>query len=250
MKLLFNADDFGLSKGVNFGIIESFENGVVRSATMMAGMPGFDHAVALAKQHPALGVGVHLTLTTGNSVGGVYPTLTDAEEHFFKQADWFDRYHAGQIDFEEVASEYEAQIQKCLAAGLAIDHLDSHHHLHFLDGMLEVAMRLAQKYGLPLRMQDRSKLAGPYTGLVSTDAFSDRFYGEEASIATLQQLLRAGGADSLEIMCHPAYVDAGLYEATSYNVKRIFELETLTGRPLEQLLAVHGAELINYRDLS
>ena len=65
MQLIFNADDFGLSRGVNLGIIEAFRNGVVRSATLMANMNGFRDAVQLSSEHPELGVGIHLCLTAG-----------------------------------------------------------------------------------------------------------------------------------------------------------------------------------------
>lgn len=57
-KLIINADDFGYGKGVNMGIIEAYQNGVLTSTTLMAGMPGFDQAVKLAKDNPGLGVGV------------------------------------------------------------------------------------------------------------------------------------------------------------------------------------------------
>ena len=62
MRLIINADDFGLSRGANYGIIDAYRNGVVRSTSIMAGMPGFDHAVELLKEYPDLGCGVHLTL--------------------------------------------------------------------------------------------------------------------------------------------------------------------------------------------
>ena len=62
-KLIMNADDFGLSEAVNYGILKGFQDGILTSTTIMANMPGFDHAVEMAKQHPEMHIGVHLNLT-------------------------------------------------------------------------------------------------------------------------------------------------------------------------------------------
>ena len=62
-KLINNADDFGYSHAINYGIIDSYLDGILTSTTLMPGMPGFQHAVALAKKNPCLGNGIHLTKT-------------------------------------------------------------------------------------------------------------------------------------------------------------------------------------------
>ena len=81
-RLIINADDFGYCKGVNMGIIEAHQNGVLTSTTLMAGMPGFDQAVNLAKKNPGLGVGVHLTLTCGYPVSKDLQTIVDDKGAF------------------------------------------------------------------------------------------------------------------------------------------------------------------------
>lgn len=67
-RFIINADDFGYSRGVNYGIIDAHTDGIVYSATMMVNMPGAQHAVSLAKEHPELQIGIHLTLTCGRAV--------------------------------------------------------------------------------------------------------------------------------------------------------------------------------------
>ena len=84
MRLIINADDFGYSKGVNYGIIDAYKNGIVRSTTIMAGMPGFDHAVELAKENKELGVGVHLTLTSYKPVLDSHKTIVNEHGYFDK----------------------------------------------------------------------------------------------------------------------------------------------------------------------
>ena len=72
MKLIINADDFGYSNGVNYGIIDAFKNGILTSTTCLTNMPGFNHAIQLAKENPNLGIGIHLTLTCGKPLHIIY----------------------------------------------------------------------------------------------------------------------------------------------------------------------------------
>jgi len=65
-KVIVNADDFGLTQGVNEGIVKAYQEGILTSATLMANMPGFDQAVELAGTHPELGVGLHLNILRGH----------------------------------------------------------------------------------------------------------------------------------------------------------------------------------------
>ncbi|MFA0025879.1 ChbG/HpnK family deacetylase, partial [Vibrio sp. 10N.261.49.A5] len=86
MKVIFNADDFGLTSGVNIGIIKAHQQGVVNSTTMMVGMDAEKHAVELAKQNPDLKIGVHLRFTAGPPITG-HPNLTNNKEEFVSYAD-------------------------------------------------------------------------------------------------------------------------------------------------------------------
>ena len=82
MKLIINADDFGFYKAINHGICEVFENGVVRSASIMPGMPGFDHGLSLySAKKGAIALGVHLTLTAVTPLSPGLSTLTDNSGH-------------------------------------------------------------------------------------------------------------------------------------------------------------------------
>lgn len=87
-RLIINVDDFGYCSGVNRGIIESHQNGVLTSTTMMCGMPGFDEAVNLAIENPKLGVGVHLTLTSGYPVKKDLQTIV-AEDGKFRSSTFY-----------------------------------------------------------------------------------------------------------------------------------------------------------------
>ena len=249
MKVIFNADDFGYSRGVNLGILEAYLRGPVRSATLMAGMPGFAHAVELAWAHPGLKVGAHLTLSTGRSVGGAYRTLTDETGRFPPLAEVERRARSGETDLCEVEAEYEAQIQRILASGLSPDHLDSHHHCQSLPGIASVFLRLAGKYGLAARSYGPAPLTGAHAEVLTTEAFDGTFHGRGATVSRLKRILSSHREASLEIMCHPGYVDAPLYASSSYSVRRACELEVLTSPETAALLARLGLRPCSFSEL-
>jgi len=247
MKIIFNADDYGYSKGVNLGIIEAYENGLVRSATMMANMPGFEHAVLLLKASPGLKIGVHLVLTSGPSLGGPYKTITDDEGNFLPQVQIAEKARKGLIDQAEVEKEYILQIEKILAAGITPTHFDGHHHSHCLPGILDVFLKLAKKYEVAVRLLDRSVLADEYAN-IKTAAFNGTFYGDSVTLEHLFCILENCNEDT-EIMCHPAYLDNFAYTDSSYNIVRMKELELLTSQEAKILIKRFGHVLCSFEDI-
>lgn len=219
------------------------------TATMMAGMPGFEHAVRLHQENPDLCIGVHLTLTAGQSVGGVYKTITDETGKFLHLTEIEQRAKAGEIDTSEVEHEYEAQIDKIRAAGIHFDHFDSHHHTHNLPGNVDVFLKLAKKYDVAVRIYDQSKLSDEYAHLKTTQVFADTFFGEKATLAHLQEICSERKAESIEVMCHPAYVDAFLMQSSSYNLQRASEMQILTSASLKEFLQENSIAVCAFADL-
>ena len=253
MKVIFNADDFGLSKGVNLGILEACKNGPVRSTSIMANMPRFEHAVELSKEvSERLKIGVHLTLSRGKSVGGVYKTLTDQNGEFLHLTNIKNRANRGDVDLAEVEAEYEAQIQKVLSAGIKPDHLDSHHlDTHQLPSILMVLLKLAKKYGIKSRKFHKELFTGEYADIKTTDIFDKTFFDETATKENLLHILSTHkqNANSLEIMCHPAFIDAYLHSTSSYSIQRVYELDILTSPEVMDFIAKQGIELCSFSDL-
>ena len=249
MKVIVNADDFGFSKGANLGVAEACQNGLVRSATMMANMPGFVHGVEVARQNPDLKIGVHLNLTAGRSLGGRYKTLTDDRGSFLSLAEVESRAKAGLLDPEEVEAEYEAQIGRVLAAGIPPTHFDGHHHTQNLPGIVGVFLKLAKKYGVGVRISDKSLLAGRYASLKTTAHFSGDFYGERATAENLKAVISGCSGASLEIMSHPAYLDYPLLSQSSYNTGRCAELDILTKGELADFIRKNNHHICSFADL-
>lgn len=238
-RLIVNADDFGLSEAVNHGIIKAYEAGIVTSTTLMAAMPAFDHAVALAKQHPDLHVGIHLTLTAYKPLLKTHKHIVTEDGYFRKQND------IDTIDLEEAYLELKAQIEKVLESGLPIDHLDSHHHIHIHPILKDVIERLQQEYQLPIRggfLYDSS--------IEKQSILLDQFYEEGVTIDNFRKLMQSLQEDNVyDLMCHPAYVDYFLYHISSYNLKRIDELELLCSQEVKTILKEENVELTTYDQL-
>ncbi|MBU5455846.1 chitin disaccharide deacetylase [Caproiciproducens sp. MSJ-32] len=241
MKLIVNADDFGFSKAVNYGIIEAHKTGIITSTTIMAGMPAFDHAVELLKENPELGCGVHLTLSAYKPVLKTHKTIVDEEGNFDRKL--LTKQDFNKIDLNEVFGEFCAQIEKVRSKGINITHLDSHHHVHTFEFLKPVIEEILKKYKLPIRGGLNYKL--DYDMVVP---FEGAFYDEAVSVESFERIIDKN-YELVEVMSHPAYVDLFLLKNSSYNLKRLEELEVITSQELKEFLKENSIELINYRNI-
>lgn len=221
--VIINADDFGLCRGVNYGIIDSHRFGIVNSTTLLVNMPGTEHAVELARLYPELNIGIHLTLTCGRPVSGGVSSLID-ESGFFRYTSRI--FEEKEIDVDQVELEWETQIDRFLSFGLPLSHMDSHHHVHSFRPLIPVVKRLSERYGVPVRNAFGNDIEGMN---LLTDRFSMDFYGEGVSVEGLKRIFGSRDeGETLEVMCHPAYVDSFLKGNSSYCEQRLRELDVLT----------------------
>lgn len=157
-QLIVNADDFGLTSGVNRGIVEAHRDGVVSSTTLMASANegAFREAVEMARALPGLSVGCHVVLVDGAPVSppGAVDTLlairSGEPENFYSSLSAFAaRATMGGFDREQLVLEISAQIRKIQAAGIEVSHLDSHKHTHIFPEILRAMLRAAKICGVP-----------------------------------------------------------------------------------------------------
>ena len=151
-QLIVTADDVGLHPGMNAGAIEAHERGIVTACSIVANGEAFEDAVRRLKDHPRLDVGLHLTLVEERPVEPLsrVASLVDADGKFFRNFKRFVlRYGLGRIRVSEVERELAAQIEKALAVGLKVTHLNGHQHLHVLPAVFESTLRLAELYSIP-----------------------------------------------------------------------------------------------------
>ena len=244
---IFNADDYGLTPGVSRGIREAHRRGVVTSTTALMNSPYVERALrdALAET-PRLGLGVHLVLTAGRPVlpPEEVPTLVDDAGRFRRLLAQTAAVH--RLAPDEVRAEWRAQVESFVAVtGRPPDHLDIHHHFgYFTPALFRLLLELAREYGSAIRypLADapevvpaplRATVCAAAPALLAEfaprcpDAFFGGFYGGAATRATLRRLLDEPRSGVVEVMCHPAFIDAELRAVSSYQEPRRRELEVL-----------------------
>jgi len=262
-KLVVNADDFGFTRDVNRGIVEAHRNGILTATTLMATGPAFNDAVGLARENPALDIGVHLVL-----VGEPPFPITMAQ-----------LMRAMLLGRIRIYEELRSQVRRIVDAGLEPTHLDTHKHTHLLPPVLDAVARLSEEYKIPWVRRPFDIPLTPATwpaigwakrttsqalGLVrrrfvrvlarhgcrSTDHFAGFQITGRYNASELAQLIRALPEGSTEFMCHPGICGDELRGArTRLKESRERELEALTSPEVRAALAESGVELVSYRSL-
>jgi hopanoid biosynthesis associated protein HpnK len=150
-RLIVNADDFGRSRSINEAVVRAHREGILTTASLMMNEPGFDEAVALARENPQLGVGLHLTLLSGHSVlpREKIPGLVNAHGEFGNCPVRVGiKYFFGRGLQEQLRAEIHAQFAKFRATGLLLDHVNGHLHLHLHPAVFRILMKDAQQLGI------------------------------------------------------------------------------------------------------
>jgi hopanoid biosynthesis associated protein HpnK len=249
-RLIVNADDFGLTAGVDRAIVETHTNGVVTSTTLMATGAAFEDAVRAARLAPSLSVGCHVVLVDGTPVSpadtiDTLVAIRSAEpEKFFSSLSAFAaRAMLGGFDQDQLVTEITAQIRKIQAAGLQVTHLDTHKHAHMFPEILTALLRAARICGvrairnpivpvkaLPAKLfKAKRELWKRYSQVRVLHTFSRQFlqktkragiFAPDGVIGVIEtgmvdaELLRQTIAKlpegTWELVCHPGYDDADL----------------------------------------
>lgn len=234
MKLIINADDFGYTKSICDGIVEGCQKGIIRSTSVLCNMPYLEYGAELTKQVPELGIGVHLTLTLGESLTRG-KTITKDGLHFKDRIQFYEELN--DLDLVEVYIEFKAQIEKFINIFHRFpDHLDSHHSVHHAGEILKVSMLLSEEYGLPMRHYNSFELI-------------NEFYGNHTTVHEFIHILDTHmNFENIEIMTHPGFCDLELYRQSSYHFGRLKELDVLCDEQIIHYLKEHSITLTNYKN--
>lgn len=275
-RLIVNADDFGLTGGVNRAVAELHRAGVLTSATLMARAAATAEAVALAQAEPRLGVGCHVVLADGEPMSGasrlvdpqsglLYPTL----------GKFLPRVLSGQIRAAEIEAEAEAQIAALQAAGVRLTHIDAHKHTHMFPAVLRPLLRAARRAGIgavrnpfePLWAL-RATPGAPWVrrsqvrllralepgfrrmvaeaGMSTTDGAIGVLATGTLDARTVESLAQHMPDGTWELVAHPGYHDAELRAVrTRLQASRETEREALLA-----LRQARNVQLISFADLS
>jgi predicted glycoside hydrolase/deacetylase ChbG (UPF0249 family) len=150
-KLIINADDFGLTSGINLAVSECAEAGLLRSATLMPNGEAFDDAVKTAKGQGGLRTGIHFALT------GLKPVLAAGKLHGLAGEGGFLpsgpggllKKIAGRNSLrDDIRRELFAQAEKVFDSGLSVTHFDSHKHVHIIPVVLDIMIEIAGRFSV------------------------------------------------------------------------------------------------------
>jgi len=252
-QLIVNADDLGLTAGVNRAIRETHTGGIVTSATLMASGAAFEDAIELARSVPRLSVGCHVVLVDGAPVSEHGSIQTLLANRSAQPGRFYSRTSAvaaravfGRLNPDQLVSEIVAQVQKIQAAGVQVTHLDTHKHTHIFPQILRALVKAARLCGVPAvrnpfvpmtslrarQFADKPVLWKRYGQVRMLRSFAAQFHERmrRAGLATPdgvvgvietgsfdRSLLRQALADlpegTWELVCHPGYDDADLRAA-------------------------------------
>ena len=271
--LIVNADDFGLTAGVSDGILRAAEAGVVTSTSVLAVAPAFTSRIA-ALRDSALGVGCHLALVGEDPLllsPSEIPTLVDHRgqpplswRHFLRRA------MTGRINPEDVRRECSAQIEAVAATGCAIDHLDTHQHLHLWPAVAGVMVEVAVEFGVSAVRLPAAAGGGPkgwgirYLGgrlrarlgaaqICAPEGFAGldgAGHLGRAGMISAVELLDRSGVSTAELGVHPGQNPDLERSRYVWGYDWAGELEALCSAELRSAIGAAGFTLGRFADLS
>ena len=277
-RLIVNADDLGLTAGVNRAIFELHAAGLVTSASLMARAAAASQAMAMARATPSLGVGCHVVLVDGEPVlpPAQIPSLVDLRSGQFLPTltAFLLRLFTGRIRAAEVEAETAAQLSRLLREGLRLTHIDTHKHVHVFPQVLRPVLQAARAAGIravrhpfepewavraaaraPLsrvaeitalrRLAPRSRRILQELGFSTTDGTIAMAGTGTLDAQALRSLLRLIPGGTWELVTHPGYNDADLARVPT----RLRESRDLERAALAALPEVPGIELISFAAL-
>ena len=277
-RLIVNADDFGLTSGVNRAIAELHYAGVVTSASLMARAAATEEAIELARSMPTLGVGCHIVLVDGEPVLPAHqiPTLVDRKTGRFPISldKFLTRLFTGRVRAAEIEAEAAAQVGLLQQRGVRLTHVDSHMHTHVFSAVLRPVLRAAGAAGIrairhpfepewaaratagaslkriaaltalrTLEPRSRRILAGE--GFVTTDGTIAMAGTGTLNASALRSLLERLPPGTWELVTHPGYNDASLAQVRT----RLRASRDVERRSLPAVREFPAIQLASFADL-
>ena len=279
-RLVVTADDLGLHAAIDRGIVRACDEGMVTAVSLVAQGRTFSAAVELLRERRGLDAGVHLTLVGERPLSPAHeiPTLLGRDGSLLPGWPAFvRRYAVGAIRTLEIERELRRQVERVLASGVAVVHLNSHQHLHALPEVFAVAVALAREHGIPFvrlpasgaSSARRARFAGPRAAQVAALGWLARRSARQLGAAgdsptlipalgiaeagaltgeRLRRLLPAVG-EAAELVCHPGTDEPELAAAYRWGYRWGRETAALCDPAARAALAAAGVELTSFRRL-
>jgi predicted glycoside hydrolase/deacetylase ChbG (UPF0249 family) len=227
-RLIINGDDFGRSLGINHGIIEAFERGVLTSASLMVRWPAASRAAIFSLAHPRLAVGLHL----------------DLGEWAYRSEEWAPLYQVvSTSDRAAVEHEVFSQLERFRElTGRNPTHLDSHQHVHREEPVRSVLVAVAASLGVPLRDCGSVRYCGDFYGQTAKGGA----HHDAIEVDALVELIASLPQGTTELSCHPA---VAVEIQSMYGRERVRELRTLCDPRVATAIAQQGIDLCSFKDV-
>jgi hopanoid biosynthesis associated protein HpnK len=283
-RLIVNADDFGMTHGINRAILLCHRTGIVTSTTLMANGAALPDAIAKAKQTPTLGVGCHVVLLDGEPLleaEKITSLLKPSGEPYVTIGEFAPRALLGRFNAAQVEAETRAQFEEIQQTGIELTHFDAHKHAQMFPALLRPMLRAAQRLGIPacrnpfepaglfplgarlrnkkfavrsaevavLRLlRHRFRTIVREHGLKTPDGSIGIAATGTMTLATFETMLSRLPEGTWELCSHPGFNDAELDSVrTMLRASREAEMELLSSPEARALLTKYGVELTSYK---
>lgn len=255
MRLLFQSDDYGITRAVSQGIIHGIKYGVVRNTGLFSNMPWAQECVEWIRPYlDEIAFGIDLNASTGPSLLGYdkVPNLCHENGMFYTSrenrvmdTDENDHDH---VDYDQVYAEFEAQVEKFIEiVGKAPDYI--HGHAYGTKTTEKARRAIADKYGKPLTADFRE----PYAPMGAMSWYTGRTPEEQLKNDPLGHIIRDKAGllkkDLGYIITHCGYCDMEIFELSSFNTCRAVDLAAATSEELKAWIRDNNIELINFKQL-
>lgn len=240
MKLIINADDFGLSKSISDGIILGIKEGYITSTSIMANMPCTEYAVKKAIENNINCIGLHINLTVGEPIIENSNLINDEGTFYYNK----EQIKNPKLTYQDAYNEIMAQIDTISNYSngkLTLDHLDTHHHLMDNPNIRQAIIDISKKFNFPIRKESIKNIKCP-------DVLYKDFTINNVNIDSIRYMIETYKKKNIivELMTHPGFIDEYTKSITSY-LNRESELNIL--KESKKIGLFEEIELINFQQI-
>ena len=263
MRVLTQGDDYGFTRAVTDGIVDSIDRGVLRNTGLFANMPSAEYAVSFMKDRADVCFGIDFNIVAGKPVSDPKDVahLVDENGWFIKSGTALrnplfatEEGRRQLYPYEEVYRELRAQFDRFveMTGGKKPGYLHAHslQHEHYNEAIRQIS----REEGIPFSMEFLEtlgfKTVFPVSGASNSKQFNALDQLNKNSIAlVMEDLSKLEGEENIMIIAHPGYIDADLLGMTSLSLERCKDAEMFQSSELKAWLDAHDAELVTYTDL-
>ena len=270
IKKIFNADDFGISRGVNAAIVKAHKEGILNSASLMINQKYAKEAINFAKEMPELEMGLHINITNEYPASdkNKIPLLVDEYGKFkngFVKLLFLSLTHPKELN-QQIETEIRAQIKKYMTTGLELSHLDSHRHIHMIPIIFKIVRKLQKEFDVPrLRIMNENifntikqnkdtkylidcglikyfllRFLCWWNGYKTNTYFYSILYTCKLAKKHFNNIKIPKGYDKVEIMIHP-----GIPEIDKENINEVWDKNILSPYRSIELETLLDKDIIN-----